>query len=787
MPPRKNPNNNGYVPIDPTTIKRSLTIIQKPKVIVETIEKQGRIIPSKPFNSNKKKSFKPKKDVFRSSRVIQMEPPVKRVGKGEYILVITEKPQAASKIAEGLGKAKKVSMPGGVFYYEVARGGEKIVVACAVGHLYGLNQAPGEKGWPVFNLQWVPSYSRKGAEFTKKYYLVLRKLASKAKSFVVATDYDVEGEVIGLNIVRFLCGEKDALRMKFSSLTKDEINHSYDNVLPSLDWGQAIAGETRHYLDWFYGINLSRALMSAIKKAGNFKIMSIGRVQGPALNLIVKKELQISAFKPEPFWQVFIIIDWNGEKVELKLPKDITNKNDLKLFDVLKNVRGKALTSSSEQSIPPFSPFDLTTLQTESYKFFGLTPSQSLASLQKLYLAGLISYPRTSSQKIPQGIDVLGIVKKLSKVFKKETTKIVRKWPVEGSKSDPAHPAIHPTGELSGFDSLSKDESRLYDLVVKRFLASMSDDALVLNRKIEVVVNGLKFVAKGLAVKNKGWTDIYPSKLVEKDLPEVNGDVKIIEVRIEEKETQPPKRFSAASLVSELEKRDLGTKATRASIIETLYDRGYIRDRSISATPIGISLINTLEKYCPIIIDEQLTRDFDKEMEAIYSAKKDLVKKEEKIISKAKDVIKEIEVRFKKSEVEIGKELLDALTNFRKIEKEESTLNKCPVCNDGNLAILFSKRFNKSFVACNKYPSCKTTFGLPMGLVKRIDGKLCDKCGWQRLLLIKKGKRPWDFCFNPSCPSRKEQEEKQKQYEAEKEVEEKVVEDKEEDSEIKED
>ena len=135
-----------------------------------------------------------------------------------------------------------------------------------------------------------------------------------------------------------------------------------------------------------------------------------------------------------------------------------------------------------------------------------------------------------------------------------------------------------------------------------------------------------------------------------------------------------------------------------------------------------------------------------------------------------KEVIKEIEVKFKKSELEIGKELLLALTSFRKQEKEESTLNKCPVCNVGNLAILFSKRFNKSFVACNKYPDCKTTFGLPFGFVKRIDGKLCDKCGWQKLMLLKKGRRPWDFCFNPACPSRKEQEEKQKEYESEKET-----------------
>ncbi|MEK6919375.1 MAG: DNA topoisomerase I [Nanoarchaeota archaeon] len=764
-------SGSGYVPLDESSIKRSLTIPEKPKVIVETIEKQGKIMPRKTSVYKKRsttKSSKPKSSSS-SSRFVGREPPVKRVGKGDYVLVITEKPQAASKIADGLGNARKVSMPGGVFYYEVTRGGEKLVVACAVGHLFGLQQSAGQKSWPVFNLEWVPSYSRKGAEFTKKYYNVLRKLATKAKSLVVATDYDIEGEVIGWNIVRFICGEPDAKRMKFSSLTKDEISKSYDNVFTSIDWGQAFAGETRHYLDWLYGINLSRALMEAIKKAGNFRVMSIGRVQGPALNLVVKKELEISSFKPEPFWQVFLLIDWQGEKIELKYVKDITNESELKKFSEIAHKHVHASTFDSQQSIPPLPLFDLTTLQTESYKFFGLTPTQSLAVAQKLYLSGLISYPRTSSQKLPAGTDVSIIVKKLSRVFSKEASLVSRNWPVESNKTDPAHPAIHPTGELTGFDSLSSDESKIYGLVVKRFLASLCDDALVSNRKIEVVFSGLVFNAKGLAVLNKGWTSVYPHKLNERDLPEVNGEVDVLEVRIEQKETQPPKRYSPASLVSELAKRNLGTKATRAAIVETLYDRGYIKDRSVVATPIGVSLINTLEKYCPVIIDEKLTRDFEKETNAIFSAKKDFLKKEEVIIGKVKNVLLSVEKEFRKSEVVIGKELLDSLTAVRQQEKVANTLSKCPVCSTGNLAILFSKKFGKSFVACNRYPDCKTTFGLPSGFVKRVDGKLCDKCSWQKLMLLKKGRRPWEFCFNPACPSRKEQEERQKQQEEEKE------------------
>ena len=147
----------------------------------------------------------------------------------------------------------------------------------------------------------------------------------------VATDYDVEGEVIGFNYVRFICGQKDASRMKFSTLTSDELNESYENKSPTINWGQAIAGETRHYLDWFYGINLSRALMNAIKSTGKFKIMSIGRVQGPTLNLIVQREKKIQAFESKPYWQVIITIK-NSHTFDLKLNKDIFNKEQLQKF-----------------------------------------------------------------------------------------------------------------------------------------------------------------------------------------------------------------------------------------------------------------------------------------------------------------------------------------------------------------------------------------------------------------------------------------------------------------------
>ena len=221
-----------------------------------------------------------------------------------YTLIITEKPNAAKKIAEALAdnKAEKKSTRDKVPYYLLTHEGKELVVACAVGHLYGLKQKEGilKSKYPVFDIEWAPtSEISKSSAFSKKYLLNLKRLAKDAKDFIVATDYDIEGEVIGLNIVRFACKQKDAKRMKFSTLTKEDLVKAYENASPHLDWPQAQAGETRHKMDWYFGINLSRALTTSIKATGSFKLMSTGRVQGPALKLIVDKEKEIQAFKPD--------------------------------------------------------------------------------------------------------------------------------------------------------------------------------------------------------------------------------------------------------------------------------------------------------------------------------------------------------------------------------------------------------------------------------------------------------------------------------------------------------
>jgi DNA topoisomerase I len=706
-------------------------------------------------------------------------------------LIITEKPAAAAKIAAALSGAtdEKITNKDKVSYYEFYKGSRRYIVGCAVGHLFGIQQIAKRGPFPNFEVEWQPAHQKGRAAFTKKYLTVLKKLARECDEFIVATDFDVEGEVIGWNVVRFVCKQKDAKRMKFSLLTKEALDESFDNLQPTLNWGAAIAGETRHYIDWFYGINLSRGLMKALSSTGTFRILSIGRVQGPALKIVADKEREIEAFDPEPYWNVFLQVkDKSNQKVEVKHPKDIFKKSELLKFKHLKGKKGDATTTIKEETLLAPTPFDLTTLQTEAYKNCGYTPTQTLQSAQSLYLAGLISYPRTSSQKYDASIGYDKILKRL----KKYTTAVkyaVNKKPTEGKKTDPAHPAIYPTGENK---KVPERDKKIYDLIVKRFISCFCDAAKTENKRIKVVVNGLNFSANGIQIKEKGWMNVYPYSTKESKVPTVEGEVDVLEIRTEEKETKPPRRYSAASLVKELEKRGLGTKATRAAIVETLYSRGYAREKSIEVTELGLRMVETLEKYSPIILDEKLTREMSEELEEIEASdspkdgkKKEmegLKKEEEKILGKAKKAVTIIAEGMTKNLEKMGKTLADANAIVWEQEKEANTMTECPVCHKGKLRVMYGKRFSRYFVSCDAYPECKTIYSLPpKGVARpaRMSKKAaeeaglpedslekCAECGWPKVALFKKGGAPWRLCFNPDCVTNEEAQKKKEEFKA---------------------
>ncbi|MFH0701549.1 MAG: DNA topoisomerase I [Candidatus Woesearchaeota archaeon] len=672
-------------------------------------------------------------------------------------LIVTEKPSSAKKIAEALADGKvTLKKSGQSQYYELSHGKQEIIVTSAVGHLFGLMEEKGSSyTYPVFDIKWEPSYKvAKGLAYVKDYIDTISSLSKRADEFTVACDYDVEGEVIGWNVIRFVCKKKDANRMKFSTLTKPDLVEAYEHKMKHLDWGQAQAGETRHKLDWYYGINLSRALTTSVKAAGSFKVMSAGRVQGPALKLLVDREKEIAAFKPEPFWMIGLWGDYKQIPIEAWHIKDkIFDAKEVKIIlDKVKSEREakvKEVKRTKREQAPPY-PFDLTTLQTESYNVFKITPKETLDIAQSLYLMGVTSYPRTSSQQLDPKLGFKKILTDLSRQPEydkmcKELLKLPQLKPNNGSKTDPAHPAIYPTGLAPG--GLKNNEKRIYDLIVKRFMATFSKAAIRETMEVSLDVKQELFITKGTRTVEENWHVFYKPyvKLEEVTLPEMKeGDaVKIKEIKKVDKETQPPKRYNQSSIIKELEKRNLGTKATRADILERLFQRGYVEGVQITVTQIGMQTTEILEKYAPTIVEEKLTADFEEDMEEIREGKE----KPEKVLNRAKEILIKLLADFKKKEKLIGKEIIQSVRDTQDIT---NYIGKCPTCAEGKLM----QRHGKygAFVACDQYPKCSTTFKLPHGLIKSSD-KLCENCKYPMINIIS-GRRKQEICLNPRCPTK---------------------------------
>lgn len=675
-------------------------------------------------------------------------------------LIITEKPNASKRIAEALTEGKLVKDTyKGVPFYKILVDGKTLYVGCAVGHLFGLAEKNKTKNfqYPVFEVEWKPVYEvSKGGAFSKKYYEALKKLAKEADKFTVATDYDVEGEVIGLNIIRYICNRNDARRMKFSTLTKPDIVKAYEQASPKIDWGQALAGETRHYLDYYYGINISRALITAMSKAGQFKLLSTGRVQGPALKILADREREIQAFKPVPYWMIELNGVLHKQTIQAWHEKDKFWKKE-EAESVYKKVHKETqgniadVQATTFQQLQP-TPFDLTTLQTEAYRCFGINPKTTLEIAQELYTNGCISYPRTSSQQLPASIGYKNILHQLAKQKQyKQLAETVLKGPLiprQGKKTDPAHPAIYPTGITP--KGIEGREEKVYDLIVKRFFSVFGQPARRETVKITIEVKGENFVAQGSRTIELGWHTFYAPyvKLEEVELPAAKkGDKTTIKkISQHEDQTKPPKRYTPASIIKELEKRNLGTKATRAEIIDTLLRRNYaIGGDSLQVTELGFQTVKVLEEHCPKILDEELTRKFEADMEDIREQKK----KQDQVLGEAKKVLIEILKDFKAKEKQIGKDLLET---FAETRATLTTVGPCPECKKGTLALRKGK-FGR-FIACDKYPDCKTTFHLPASGLVQVSPETCKTCGYPEVKIIRKAKKPQIVCINQNCKSK---------------------------------
>jgi DNA topoisomerase-1 len=302
---------------------------------------------------------------------------------------------------------------------------------------------------------------------------------------------------------------------------------------------------------------------------------------------------------------------------------------------------------------------------------------------------------------------------------------------------------------------LEETERRIRDLIIRRFIAVFGDPATKQTLKATIDVNGHIFYLYGSLVLKEGWMEYYKPYLhIEETLlpPMKKGEaLKLAKTSREDKFTTPPPRYNASSLLKHMEQEGIGTKATRADIIETLYKRGYITDERITVTDLGIDVTHILQDHASPVISVKLTRELEQKMEHIQEG----TEKRENVLAEAIERLEPVLAEMKQQEKAIGEALNEAI---KKARRQERIIGPCPTCHTGKLMIIHSRTTRKRFIGCTNYfqKTCKTSFPLPQtGTVKPI-GRSCRACSWPLLYVRMAARRPWNLCFNPTCPTKNE-------------------------------
>jgi DNA topoisomerase-1 len=593
------------------------------------------------------------------------------------IAIIAEKPRAAAKIAGALsyGKAKKLVIQG-VPLWVFSQNGREYVVIPSAGHLFSIDTD--KPGIPVFEYKWVPRYeAEKGYSHLKRFYHVFSKILPKAVEYINACDYDIEGSLIGYKIVEKWGDISRMKRMKFSSLVEEELRKSFKNLEPP-DLHMVEAGLARHEMDWIWGINISRALMQLFRKIfSSNRVLSAGRVQTPTLFEVVRNTLERSTFVPRPLYNVEVYVDIAGNEYRLEHGEEpFKRRSDAMGYAEKVKGAGYVLVINVDKrftSYQPPHPYNLGDIQKDAYSIYRISPARTLQILEDLYLDSLISYPRTNSQRLPSSIDHRGIIEKISNMprYGSAALKLLRKdrlIPNNGPMEDPAHPAIYPTGEIPR--RLSDIHGKVYDLIVRRYLATFMDPLIVESIRIEIDASGRRYLLHGSKINYKGWLEIYPFyKIEEREIPRLKiGDrLRISRVKIAISYTRPEPPYNKATLLKWMENVGIGTEATRAEIIETLYKRGYIKGSDV--TSLGLMVCSAIERYFRDISSVELTRRFEEMLEKIRRGEL----KREYIIKETKKVVGDAIKKFLMSIENLGSNEIRLLG---------TGLGGCPICKD---------------------------------------------------------------------------------------------------------
>ena len=578
----------------------------------------------------------------------------------DMIVIYAEKPDMGKKIAAAIGGGSFHSEEKKNGYYMIRTDGTDYAVTWGMGHLCRLADAeeynPDYKVWAKRPSPFIPSEykivlnvpSRMPVEHQ---YGVVRKLFGEADSIINATDFDREGELIFYYLYKFSGCRKPVRRMKLTSTTENGIRDAFRNLIDAAEFGGLLSSaRCRSIADWVIGTNLTVAITL---HAGSGGVLSIGRVQTPTLRMVVDRDNAIDNFRPEDYFTVDAVFTKDDGRTYKGtfVTKRFDKKEDADRIAASCAGFGGVVTKIEKtkriKEVPRL--YSMSMLQIDANRKYGMSMQRTLSATQSLYEAGLVTYPRTDCQFLPEDM-----YEKLRAIQKRL---LAEEWSIYAKDADEAnmanhrkryfdnsklgsHFAIVPTEKTA--KDLSGDEAKVYDLVAKSVIRILFPDAVLENTKVTTNVNGNDFASTGTAVKEKGWLNV-DGKASEADMPPLDeGEGVGANVRVNARKTEPPKRYTEATLLSamltagktledeELKKfmieskiQGIGTEATRAAILETLLKREYVvRDgKNIISTALGKSLISAI----PVddVKSVALTARYEKQLADMVDRKSD--------------------------------------------------------------------------------------------------------------------------------------------------------------------
>ncbi len=728
-------------------------------------------------------------------------------------LIVTEKNNSAKKIAEILsgGQAKADSVYKVPFYTWSGDGGEQMTIGLK-GHVMNPAFPDGYSNWQQTDLHELIDADLIKEPTDKNVVRAIRKVAKDADEIVIATDYDREGELIGLEALEQIVEANPAVaeggiaarprvkRARYSALTKEEIQRAFGD-LDDLAYDLAYAGAARQDIDLIWGATLTRAVSLATRRFGS-NFLSVGRVQSPTLALIVERELERRAHVAKPYWELLARFQhpdgafeahhatdrfWERAEAEAALA-------GTKSPGVVKGV------SSKRNSRRPPTPYNTTAFTTDASSRLGITPSAAMRIAEDLYMDGFISYPRTDNTVYPRSLNTRELVSSLVRIpdFDAATPLLdTDLTPTRGKKETTDHPPIYPTQAVFP-NALDGSKRRVYELVVRRFLATFSPPMITESTRADIEAQGAEgdrssaeggresYFVRGSVVVDPGYAGIYVyARSSDDEIPKLEEGQELAldgEPWLVDKETQPPSRISQGKLVEMMEELGLGTKATRADIIQKLYDRGYVFSNPPEPSETGIAMYKAFHEYVPRMATPEMTAELEQDMDQIAAGKTS----RDEVLRISREMLHSTTSDLQERREDLAKQIWAGMD-------EDKFLGPCKVCEEAgrkhedgspNRLRIIELKGGKRMYGCEGWDrdnpespnSCQVSGPLPgRGYdLWRLE-ESCSICGEMPRLTVKGFRgRPWKLCLNDDCPSMVEMRQKRAERQRAREAREKA-------------